>query len=175
MKAKGSSGSCLFSARLKCTRPTRFQAGLNPLRKVWRSAPDRTRDAANAAPSSSHSASRTSAFRYSAPGIIGAVSTRVAISPSVGGGTTGKTGDDGASEAAPGASRHSAPTYRAAKSRHQTKAGGKAWPTSPAPSCRRPCPVPRGKGSGEPLRDPVVQDGSVVGRLEQDVPLRRQA
>ena len=90
MKAKGCSGSRRFSARLKCTRPTRFQAGLSPLRKVCKIGWLAASDAANAAPSSSHSASRTSAFRYSAPGIIGAVSTKVAISPSVGGGTAGR-------------------------------------------------------------------------------------
>ena len=41
MKANGCSGSRRFSARLKCTRPTRFQAGFSLLRKDCRSNPDR--------------------------------------------------------------------------------------------------------------------------------------
>ena len=34
-KANGDSGSLRFSARLKCTRPTRFQAGWRDLRNSW--------------------------------------------------------------------------------------------------------------------------------------------
>ena len=48
MKANGASASRRFSARLKCTRPTRFQAGLRRLRKVWRSVPAASNDAAAA-------------------------------------------------------------------------------------------------------------------------------
>ena len=50
MKANGASGSRRFSARLKCTRPTRFQAGFRPLRKLCRSAPVAASDVAKAAP-----------------------------------------------------------------------------------------------------------------------------
>jgi len=85
MKANGASGSRRFSARLKCTRPTRFQAGFNPLRKLCRSAPVTVKEADTAFLISPHSARSASGVRYSAPAIMGAVSTSAASSPSVGG------------------------------------------------------------------------------------------
>ena len=144
MKAKGTSGSRRFSARLKCTRPTRFQAGLSAFRKLWRSVPAATRDADAAWAVSIQRARSTSDVRYSAPVIIGAVKTRVARSASPGAGTSGTT-EVGPSSPAPAACRHSAATYRAAKARHQARTGGSAWPISPAPSRSSPCPVPWAK------------------------------
>jgi hypothetical protein len=73
MKAKGNSGSRRFSATWNWTRPIRFQAGFSALRKACRSVPDAASDSARAVPRSAHSPSRTIAFRYSAPGITGAV------------------------------------------------------------------------------------------------------
>ena len=71
--------------------PDQIPGGVQVLEKGLKIGSRPASDAANAAPSSSHSASRISASRYSAPGIIGAVSTRVAISASLGGGTLGRT------------------------------------------------------------------------------------
>src|SRR5205823_11243168 len=93
-KANGDSGSRRFSAMLKCTRPTRFQAGFRPRRKLWRSVLAAFRDAANALPNSLHNARRISAVRYSAPGIMGAVNTSDASSPRVGAGTSGAANGD---------------------------------------------------------------------------------
>ena len=89
MKAKGRSGSRRFSARLKWTRPTRFQAGFRVVRKACKSVPAAARDAANARAISSHNAARTSRVRYSAPAIIGAVNTSDESSAAVGAGTLG--------------------------------------------------------------------------------------
>ena len=75
-------------------------------------------------PSLPHSMRKTSVVRYSAPGITGVVKTRVASSPSVGGGTFGMACDGEVPAAATCESPHSPPKYRAAKSRHQTKHGG---------------------------------------------------
>ena len=137
MKAKGRSGSRLFSARLKCTRPTRFQAGFRLLRKLGRSVFAAPSAWLKAWPISCHSSPNRSGLMYSAPGIIGAVNTREANSASVGGGTSGIVALPGI----PGDSRHRAPTYCAEKPRHQTKTGGSNCPTSPAPSCSNPRPV----------------------------------
>jgi hypothetical protein len=107
MKANGASGSLRFSARLKCTRPTRFQAGFNALRKACRSVPAAATDTVVAVAISAHRSRSTEEVRYSAPGIIGAVNTSVASSASVGGGTGGTTADAGRSASVPAAYRQS--------------------------------------------------------------------
>ena len=75
----------------------------NPFKKDCRSVPEAVRAVAKAAPSSAHNARMTSAVRYSAPGIMGAVSSSVASSLSVGAGK--EVLDEGAIRG-----RHSAPT-----------------------------------------------------------------
>src|SRR4029450_2193421 len=99
MKAKGASGSRRFSARLKWTRPTKFQAGFSVLRKSCRPVPETASDDAVAATMALQRERSTSVVRYSAPAIIGAVRTRVASSASPGGGILGRAG------AAPGGGR----------------------------------------------------------------------
>ena len=121
MKANGFSASRLFSARLKWTRPTRFQAGFNAFRNDCKSVRAAAKPWANASWMSSHKPRSTSDVRYSAPGIMGAVNTSVASSASVGGGTSGSLACS-----VPAAKMHNAPIYRAAKSRHQRKTGGSA-------------------------------------------------
>src|SRR6185437_13958489 len=147
MKANGDSGSRRFSARLKCTRPTRFQAGFSRFRKLCKSVFAEDRDAAIALPISVHSARKTSAVRYSAPGIIGPVNTSEASSPSVGAGTSGTTEDDDPPPIVAEERRHSEVTYRDANSRHQVNTGGRTFPISAAPSRTSPAPVPREKAS----------------------------
>ena len=66
-KGNGASGSLRFSARLKCTRPTRFHAGFRLLRKSCMPHFDSASSIPNAVSSSCHSAPSTSAVRYSAP------------------------------------------------------------------------------------------------------------
>ena len=56
MKANGCSASRRFSARLKCTRPTRFQAGFRRVRKRCKPVPEAASAAAKASAISSHSA-----------------------------------------------------------------------------------------------------------------------
>jgi len=145
MKAKGWSGSRRFSAILKCTRPTRFHARFRVDRKACNPTFAAARDAAKARSISSHNASKTSWVRYSAPAIIGAVNTRDESSAAVGAGTLGSF--RGPSASMPDACRQSDPTYRAAKSRHQTNKGGNACPTSAAPSHTSPYPAPRANAS----------------------------
>ena len=132
MKANGNSGSRQFSARLKCTRPTRFQAGLSVLRTDCRSVPATMADIA--ACISAHSAWRTSGDTYSAPAIIGRASTSEASSALSGGAISAIPVEAGC--------RHSPAMYRAANWRHHTKTGGNACPTSPAPSWIKPGPLP---------------------------------
>ena len=110
MKANGNSASRRFSARLKCTRPTRFQAGFRVFRKPCRSVAAAARAAAAAASNLAQSASRTSGVRYSEPGIMGAVSDKTARSAEPGAATAGKAGRTGASAWVSGACRHSAVT-----------------------------------------------------------------
>ena len=145
MKAKGWSGSRRFSAKLKCTRPTRFHARFRLVRNACNPTFAAARDAAKACSISSHNASKTSSVRYSAPAIIGAVSTRDESSAAAGAGMLGSFTRSSASEL--DACRQSDPTYRAAKSRHQTNKGGNACPASAAPSHTSPYPVPRAKAS----------------------------
>ena len=83
--ANGASSSLRFSARLKWTRPTRFQAGLQRLSSSCVPRPERLRSSRNAAAISSHRDSRTLAVRYSAP-VIGGAASASARSSSRGGG-----------------------------------------------------------------------------------------
>ena len=52
--------------------------------------------------------------------------------------------------------------------------GGQGLADLARPQLQEAVPGAPGEGVGEPLRDPVVQDGSVLGRLEQNVPSWRQ-
>ena len=135
MKANGASASRRFSARLKCTRPTRFQAGIQALEKALQVGFCRGKRRASAAAISCHSARSTSVVRYSAPAIIGAVNTRDASS-AVGGCGYFR----GWLQAQRGhvARRESAPPQ---EERRQ------ACPTSPAPSRSNPSPLPRENAS----------------------------
>ena len=83
--ANGASMSFLFSARLKCTRPTRFHAGFFALRKLRIVRPDSMSSACHATSISCHNEHSTEAVRYSTPVIGGEVEAR-ASSSSVGGG-----------------------------------------------------------------------------------------
>src|SRR4029450_10130336 len=117
MKAKGASGSRRFSARLKWTRPTKFQAGFSVLRKSCRPVPETASDDAVAATMALQRERSTSVVRYSAPAIIGAVRTRVASSASPGGGILGRA--DAASVA--GGCRERRAAKRAEKVPHHTQ------------------------------------------------------
>ena len=126
MKANGRSGSALFSARLKCTRPTRFQAGLRLLSQPCRSPPASSTAWPIASPRLRQRSRSTSAVMYSPPVISGAVNTRLASADASGSAT---------------APRQRPSAYRPANARHHTSAGGKTRPTSPAPSCASPRPL----------------------------------
>ena len=141
MKANGASASRRFSARLKCTRPTRFQAGFRPFRKLCRSVFAAASDAASAAAISRHSARSTSGVRYSAPAIIGAVSTSEASSAS-------RRRRDLRHTRRPAgrlqAQRRHVARREAAPPEEDRRQG---LPTSPAPSRSRPWPLPRANAS----------------------------
>ena len=86
-KANGASSSLRFSARLKCTRPTRFHAGFRRFRKSCIPHFDSASSTPNAASSSCQRAPRTSAVRYSAPVMGGAARTSRSNSAAGGAGT----------------------------------------------------------------------------------------
>ncbi len=146
MKAKGKSGSRRFSARLKWTLPTRVQAGLHWARKLCISVPAAEKAWAKAASNACHRMRRLFGLRYSAPAIKGVVKASEASSAGVGGSIPAIAASPIGSSKSRGR-RRSAVTKRAAKSRHQTKTGGRAAPASRAPRRQSPSPLPRAKAS----------------------------
>ena len=83
-----------------------FLAGFRPFRKLCRSVLAAAKAVDAAVPISAHSACRRSGVRYSDPGIMGTVSTRVESSAAPGAATSGRADGGEASSPMPGACRH---------------------------------------------------------------------
>ena len=88
-KALRAEARIALTGRLKCTRPSRFQAGLSVCRYNCRSICLVSSSSISARSISDQSVRKMSWVRNSAPGIIGAVSTRVVSSASSGEGAEG--------------------------------------------------------------------------------------
>ena len=136
MKANGASGSRRFSARLKCTRPTRFQAGFSAFRKALQvglragHAPRRRPRAVSVPQRPQHIRREILGARHHRRG----QHQRGQLAASGGGAISG-------SELVPADLQAQRRHIARRKPRHHTKAGGSAWPTSAA---RRssPCRCP---------------------------------
>ena len=171
MKAKGNSGSRRFSARLKCTRPTRRQRRSRFFRKVLKRR-DRSRRVRSPAPApiSRQSDTKPMGRRYSPPSIGGdLVEQRAVHSAAEGAGRT---------RLAPlrrFAQAQSSATKRMAKSRHQARAGGRALPASHSAKMKTGRGrSPRAKVRFTPLCSPSSSGKFVFGQIEAKRAMRRQ-
>ena len=165
MKAKGKSASRRFSARLKCTRPTKRQRRSRSFRKSWSGRPLSMSSISNALAMSRQSPVKTSGRRYSAPCIGGASSIRDVSSSATGAGRARRSFPCAASPRA-----HRSAMKRMAKSRHHAKEGGRPLPASPAPRRKRPWPAPRAKLFSSRSASPASSKNSSSARLSQSEP-----
>ena len=168
------SASRRFSARLKCTRPTRFQAGFSRLRKLCRSVPAAASEVAQAPapiPPTARAARPASDIRRPASSAPSAPARR--SSASVGAGTSGSSGSHRLRRRthAGTAPPRSAPR----NARHQTNTGGRGLPDLAGTSRSSPWPLPRANASLRPAATAVVHAGRIVGRFADEMPVRGKA
>ena len=166
MKANGASGSLAVFRQVEMHPPDQVPGRVQPLQEALQVRPGgsqrRTATPRRSRPTAARS---TSGVRYSAPAIMGAVSTSVASSPSAGAAHSGTHGrrrsPDDAGRAPPRSARRS--------SRHQPKAGGRACPTSPGAELQQPMPGALGERLADARRRRLVHRQRVGASSLQDV------